>query len=307
MSEPLASPPPRKAHGILNCFKPSGWTSRDLVNRAARLLKPAKVGHAGTLDPLAEGVLVLAVGSASRLVPMLHLYPKCYRASFQLGCSSPSDDVETEVTAEPTPARPSLDALQNAAGQLTGTIWQVPPRYSAIKVAGRRAYEAARRSEPINLAPRRVVVQRFEITSYEFPHVTVEIECGTGTYVRTLGVDLARAVGTAAVMTQLTRTSVGPFTLSAAHRIDQAPAHVPDEALQPLATATGMLPQVHLDADQLKEIEHGRKIDCRHAPPPGPDGQWAGLDPTGQLRAILVRRGDLWGPKRVFPDLRDHR
>lgn len=296
-------------HGILNCYKPKGWTSRDVVNRVTGCLRPAKVGHAGTLDPLAEGVLVLAVGSASRLVPMLHLYEKTYQASFALGRSSASDDIETEVQLETNPAVPTAAELTQAASQLTGQIQQIPPIYSAVKVDGRRAYDAARRQEEITLRPRTVQVDRFELTRYEYPELEATITCGTGTYIRTLGVDLARAVGTSAVMTRLVRTSVGPFSHESAVCIDPPAAERESlgetlrAALQPLATAVGLVPQIQLTAELTGEIEHGRYISLpeESIPAAGPEGHWAALDPQGRLRAILERRGELLGPRRVFP------
>ena len=291
-------------HGILNCYKPKGLTSRDVVNRAYRQLKPSKVGHAGTLDPLAEGVLIVVVGAASRLVPYLHEYTKTYRAVFLLGRSSDSQDVETEVTLHPELAVPSLDALRHAAAGLTGTVPQRPPMYSAIKVGGRRAYDAARNQEALEIPLRHVQVQRFDILEYQYPRVVAEIECGTGTYVRTLGVDLAKHVGTEAVMSELSRTAIGPFRIGDSLRLVDGAFERPESSLRPLGDAVQTLPSILLTADEVSEVRFGRTI--RKHGGPGEDlrgAEIAAFSPDGQLCAILRWRQDGWGPKRVFPDL----
>ncbi|XZE53425.1 tRNA pseudouridine(55) synthase TruB [Planctomycetaceae bacterium SH139] len=291
--------------GILNCHKPVGWTSRDVVNRVYRQLKPAKVGHAGTLDPLAEGVLVVPVGPAARLVPYLHLYAKSYRVRFQLGSSSASGDLETPLVAAVQPPVPSLQALVAAAASLTGTIEQIPPAHSAVKIAGQPAYKAARKQQAVVMRPRQVVVEQFTIAAYQYPLVDAEITCGSGTYIRSLGIDLAARLGTTAVMTHLTRTAVGPFAAGQAVAIDGDPDTLRQQlvaGLRPLVDGVGMLGRFELDAGEVEEVIHGRSIRDGWQPAgASPGGEWAGVDRQGVLRAILIAREGSWGPKRVFP------
>lgn len=301
-SRPSASP--SIAHGILNCFKPPRVSSRTIVDAVQREIRPLKVGHAGTLDPLAEGVLVLAIGSASRLIPYLHLYSKTYRARFELGCWSDSADLETDVIAMDDAPQPSLEEIQIAAAKLTGKIQQVPPIYSAVKVGGQRAYEAARKNQLLDLTSRTVEVQRFEVLRYEYPSVWVEIECGTGTYIRSLAVDLAKSLGSRGLMSHLVRTQVGPYHIDDACRVDSG---LPDDfskSLHPMSSATAMLPQMTLSDVELVEVDNGRLIRAGE-----PDAGWssdaeiAGLDESGRLRAILIPRGSGLGPKRVFKNV----
>ncbi len=200
--------------GLLNLNKPSGITSRRVVDRVQRLVKPAKVGHAGTLDPLACGVLVIGVGQATRLVEYVQERPKRYRGTFLLGRSSTTEDIEGEITELPNAVPPTREALERAAAELTGEVDQRPPAFSAIKVGGRRAYDLARAGQQVDLAPRRVRIDRLQIVRYVYPELELEIECSGGTYVRSLGRDLAERAGTAAVMSALQRTAIGCFLLT---------------------------------------------------------------------------------------------
>lgn len=310
--------------GILNCNKPVGATSRDVVDVVARRLRPAKVGHAGTLDPLAQGVLLLAVGSASRLVPYLHLYPKTYEATFSLGRSSPSGDLEFTPTEHPELHAPTRDEIAAAAARLTGRIQQTPPLYSAVKVGGKRAYQVARADQTMTLRSRWVDVHRFEIVGFDYPIVRAVIECGSGTYIRSLGIDLAGLCGTRAVMTELRRTAIGPFGIGSSHPLHELRVDDLAPRLRPPREGIGMLTELQMEADETAEVLHGRTI--RHywnpprpggAPQPsavcdtdsraeadpqlGLAGEIAAIDPEGHLRALLIRRDGGWGPKRVFP------
>ena len=181
-------------------------TSRRAVDLVERLARPAKAGHAGTLDPLATGVLVVCVGAATRLIEYVQRMPKRYRATFLLGRQSPTEDIEGEVTELPDAPIPTLDEIAAAAGRFVGRIAQRPPAFSALKVAGRRAYKLARAGQPPQLAPRPVEIFAAEIKSYQYPELVMEVECGSGTYIRSLGRDLAESLGTAAVMSALVRT-----------------------------------------------------------------------------------------------------
>jgi tRNA pseudouridine55 synthase len=270
--------------GLVNLNKPAGMTSRKALDVVARLVRPAKAGHAGTLDPLASGVLLVCVGAATRLVELLHGLPKCYRATFLLGRTSETLDTDSPVTLLAAPPVPSLDALRLAADRLTGTILQQPPAYSALKVQGQRAYDLARAGRQVELAPRPVTIYRLQITDYAYPRLELDVDCSSGTYVRAVGRDLAAAVGTAAVMSALVRTAIGSFALD--HSVDPD-ALTPDRLeahLLPAAQGVAHLPPVTLSGEQIERIGHGQAV----AGPPGlPAGPLAGLDAGGALVAIL--------------------
>jgi len=288
------------SYGLLNLHKPSGMTSRQTVNVVQRLVRPAKVGHAGTLDPLASGVLVVCTGAATRLIEYVQQMPKMYTDTFLLGRSSPTEDVEGEVAELDNPPVPTREQIAAAAEKLVGRIEQRPPSFSALKVDGRRAYKLAREGRPIELEPRPVTVYRIEMVKYEYPELVLEIECGSGTYVRSLGRDLAESLGTAAVMAALTRTAIGVFRIEdavAPHRLTRTTlaAH-----LQPALRAVAALPRIELSAAEVVEIGHGRTI--RPAEFRCDAEQIAAVDAAGQLVAILAgrARGQL-GPLRNFP------
>ena len=287
-------------YGLLNLNKPAGVTSRDVVNQVQRLVRPQKAGHAGTLDPLATGVLVVCVGPATRLIEYVQQMPKSYSGTFLLGRQSPTEDVEGQVTELADPPVPTLDQLLAAAGALTGRIQQRPPAYSALRVAGRRAYDLARRGEAFDLQPRPVEIYSLEIVSYVYPELKLRVQCGSGTYVRSLGRDLAAALGTAAVMSALQRTAIGSFRLQDA--IDPAALtreNWPGHLLPPLLAAE-VLPQICVTATEIPAIRAGQTIG-RDALPADAT-QWAALDSAGRLIAILVPRGPgFLGPIRNFP------
>ena len=186
--------------GLLNINKPSGITSRRVVDRVARLVKPLKAGHAGTLDPLASGVLVVCVGQATRLIEYVQRMPKRYRATFLLGRSSPTEDVEGEVSELAGAPEPSRAQIEQAAQGMLGQLAQRPPAFSAIKVAGRRSYDLARAGQAVELEPRTITVYGIDLIAYRYPELELDIRCGSGTYVRTLGRELAERLGSCAVM-----------------------------------------------------------------------------------------------------------
>lgn len=287
-------------HGLLNVNKPGGMTSRDVVNRVQRLERRLKAGHAGTLDPLASGVLIVCVGAATRLIEYVQRMPKRYRGTFLLGRESPTEDVDGPVTERENAPVPTLDQLHAAALALTGEIRQKPPAFSALKIAGRRAYDLARAGEPVDLQPRPVTVYRLDVVAYRYPELRLEVECGSGTYVRSLGRDLAVSLGTAAVMSQLTRTAIGDFTIEEAVSLDAlAPDHWTNRLLPPLR-AVERLPCVTLGDVEVARIRFGQPIAV--PPPVGGDAEIAAVDHAGRLVAILVPRGPgLWGPTCNLP------
>ena len=282
--------------GLLNINKPSGITSRDVVNRVQRLIRPVKVGHAGTLDPLATGVLVLGLGPATRLTQYVQKMKKSYRGTFLLGKTSDTEDIEGQVEALDA-AIPTRDQLNAVLPQFLGEIQQKPPAYSALKVAGRRAYDLARAGETVELAARPVMIYDLAIVEYEYPRLVLDIVCGSGTYVRSLGRDLAVAVETGAVMSGLVRTAIGPFSVDTALPADDVSLETIREQLAPARLAVADLPATKLDEAQLTEIRHGRLIDCEHT---RDVPEVAALDGDGNLVAILVPRRGRWGPARNF-------
>jgi tRNA pseudouridine55 synthase len=273
-------------------------TSRRVVDRVQQVTRCRKVGHAGTLDPLASGVLVVCVGQATRLVKYIQQTPKQYTATFLLGRHSSTEDVEGDVTELPRPPIPSLDQLNEAARRLTGEILQRPPAYSALKIAGRRAYDLARRGQPVQLQPRTITVYRLDVVGYDYPEVRLDIACGSGTYIRALGRDLAESLGTAAVMSTLVRTAIGPFRLSDAIAPDWlSPANWSDRLLPPYR-AVEHLPCIEVSDEQVVRIRTGLTITYA---PTSRDQEIAAIGAGGQLVALLEVRGpNCLGPTRVF-------
>ena len=206
--------------GIFNVNKPPGWTSRRAVNHIQRFVRPAKVGHAGTLDPLATGVLLICVGPATRLVEYCHRLPKCYRATFLLGRQSPTDDTEVESEYLPDAPKPTRAQIEAALFQFQGEIEQRPPLFSAVKIQGQRAYKIARKGKQVELPMRVVTIHTIDLITYTYPELVLDIKCGTGTYIRALGRDLAFSLNTAAVMSALERTAIGNFQIEDSSRFD---------------------------------------------------------------------------------------
>jgi tRNA pseudouridine55 synthase len=275
---------------LLNLNKPIGITSRDAVNRVQRLVRPHKVGHAGTLDPIAKGVLILCLGPATRLISHVQQMPKTYRGTFRLGCRSESADSESEVHKLVDAPVPTADQLEQALPAFRGTIEQIPPAYSAVKINGQRAYKLAREGVQVDMPSRKVEIYRLDVVKYDYPQLELLIECGSGTYVRSLGRDLAVALGTGAIMTALTRTAIGPFRLEDALDADQLSSGILDDALIPAAQAVIQLPQRTLTPVEQEELANGRFIEA--FPTDAAHEEIAGLDRAGKLLAILGSRGE---------------
>ncbi len=201
------------AFGFLNLDKPAGLTSHDVVARIRRGLAVKKVGHAGTLDPLATGVLVICIGGATRLSDYVMHATKVYRARIHLGISTTTYDAEGEVVAEQDSSTLTLDAIETALDSFRGEIEQVPPMYSAIKQGGRKLYDLARAGEVVERAPRRVTIDSLRVLAWTPPEVTVEVACSAGTYIRSLAHDLGDALGTGGHLSGLVRLRSGGFVL----------------------------------------------------------------------------------------------
>ncbi len=271
--------------GVIPVDKPVGVSSRHVVDVVARALGMKSVGHAGTLDPLASGVVIVCVGHATKLVDYVHELPKHYAATFLLGRSSPSDDFETPIEEEADPIRPSAAEIEVAAGAFRGDILQRPCDYSAVHVDGKRAYRLARKGRPVVLNSKPVRIDRLAITSYDWPRLAVEIECSSGTFVRALGRDLAESLGTKAVMESLVRTAVGPFACAASIPLDAITPETARAGLLPAATAIAHLPSVVLGEHVLSSAVRGGLVPLSEGTAPGV----AALDASGQLIGILKR------------------
>jgi tRNA pseudouridine55 synthase len=285
--------------GLVIVDKPAGWTSHDVVARMRRIAHTSRVGHAGTLDPMATGVLVLGVGTATRLLHHLVLTDKAYTATIRLGQTTVTDDAEGDVLAQ-APAG-HLDAAQVRAAlpALTGQIEQVPSSVSAIKVDGQRSYQRVRAGEDVQLAARPVTVSRFEATEVrtvgDLLDVDVEIECSSGTYVRALARDLGAALGVGGHLTALRRTRVGPFTLEQAHELD-ALAGLDDPVTLPLPAAVRAVMPIRLvDEDESRALFYGVALTTA-----GIAGTYAAIRPDGAVAALLREEDDRAKPVVVF-------
>jgi tRNA pseudouridine55 synthase len=297
--------------GVIPVDKPAGVTSRQVVDAVARALAMKAVGHAGTLDPLAEGVVVVCVGHATKLVDYLHQQPKRYETVFLLGRSSPSDDLETPVEEEPDPRRPAREEIEAALAGFRGEILQRPCDYSAVHVGGQRAYRLARKGREIEIAAKPVRIDRLEITGYDWPRLALDVTCSTGTYIRALGRDLAAALGTRAVMERLVRTAVGPFTRGASLPLAAVTPDSAAAALLPAVTAVPHLPRVTLSDEVLAAAVRGGLIEPPALPgPPSPASApleaglaaLAACDDAGELVGVLQPHAS--GQWRLRPNFR---
>lgn len=303
--------------GVCVIDKPPGWTSHDVVAKARRQLGTSKVGHAGTLDPGATGVLVLGVGRATRLLRFLTELPKSYVGEVVFGSRTSTLDNEGEVIASFDMTGLTLDRARQVARGFVGEIEQVPPMVSALKVGGRRLHELAREGIEVERAARPVTVHRFEITalvSPDGPVMGIEVECSSGTYVRTLADDLGRELGGGAHLRNLRRTAIGPFALDRAQRLRGDPRNglerdvierdvIEREALVllPPSSAVSHLPAVTVDEDVVALVATGRSLACsgESARFEG-DGPWALQRETGELVGVYERIGDRAKPVVVL-------
>jgi tRNA pseudouridine55 synthase len=285
----------------LNLNKPPGMSSRGAVDIVARAAGTGRVGHAGTLDPLASGVLIVCIGWATRLVSYVQQLRKRYRAEFRLGCVSDTDDATGEIREMPEANPPTPTAIEAALAPFVGRIRQIPPSHSAVHVGGRRAYHLARRGEAVELAPREVEVHRLELTDYAYPRLELDIECGSGTYVRSIGRDLGQALGCGALMTALERLAIGDFRIENA--VDPAAltsSNLESFLLPPLA-AVAHLPQHRCTEAEFAEIRHGRSFPAVRTDR-RPGEFMAIVAPDGALAALGEYDGtlDVIRPRQVF-------
>ena len=286
--------------GLIVVDKPAGWTSHDVVARLRRLTNTRRVGHAGTLDPMATGVLVVGVGAATRLLHHLVLTDKAYTATLRLGQATVTDDADGEVISSAPTAELDESAVRAAMETLTGEIEQVPSAVSAIKVGGQRAYKHVMQGTAVELPARPVTVARFAATRFNRPgaellDVDVDVVCSSGTYVRALARDLGTRLGVGGHLTALRRTRVGPFTLADARTLDEL-ADLDDPVTVPLAAAVRMaFPAREIEAADARELSFGRPLGAR-----GIAGVHGAFAPDGTVIALLVERDDAARPVLVF-------
>ncbi len=286
------------ADGLLIIDKPAGWTSHDVVARLRRLTGTRRVGHAGTLDPLATGVLVVGVGKATRLLGHLALAEKEYLATIRLGQATGTGDAEGDVISGAPATGVTLDAVRAAAASLTGQIEQVPPAVSAVKVAGTRAYRLARAGTTPALAPRVVTVKSFGVMAErrvtDLLDVDVAVTCSSGTYIRALARDLGEALGVGGHVTVLRRTRAGPYGLSLAHGLEHLDAA---QALIPLERAAAdAFPSRLLTDEEARWLSHGGRLPGAGAAP----GPVAAFGPDGTLIALVAEKDGQTAPLAVF-------
>jgi len=248
--------------GILLIDKPAGVTSFEVVRRVRRALKVRKVGHLGTLDPFATGLLPLCVGEATKLVPFLMPEPKTYMAQVKLGEETDTQDLTGQVVAS-SDKMPGPEEVHEAAARLVGEIEQIPPMFSALHYQGERLYKLARRGVVVDLPPRRVVIHRLEVLAVALPLVTLSVTCAAGTYIRTLAADLGKALGCGAHLAGLRRLAVGPFKVEAAlplTALKNANYEEISARLIPLGECLPSLKQVVVEPDQARSLRQGRPL-----------------------------------------------
>jgi tRNA pseudouridine55 synthase len=265
--------------GLLLIDKPGGVTSHDVVDTVRRALGTRKVGHAGTLDPMATGLLLVGVGGATRLLRFLGDLEKTYEGTARLGVETATLDAEGEVTAS-SPVSARDQQVMTAMHALVGGSMQRPPAYSAVKVGGRKLYEAARKGEGLEAAPRAIRVDAFDLLGRRGDDVDFRVVCSSGTYVRVLLADVGRALGCGAHLTDLRRTRIGPFDVA-----DATPPGAPGEPL-PVERAVGHLPRLSLDPEEAVAAGHGRILG-----PAGIEGAYAVFAPNGPLIGVYEDRG----------------
>ncbi|MBB4736931.1 tRNA pseudouridine55 synthase [Actinoplanes octamycinicus] len=278
--------------GLIVVDKPAGMTSHDVVARVRRLARTRRVGHGGTLDPMATGVLIIGVNRATRLLTYVIGSAKSYAATIRLGESTVTDDAEGEVTATVPAAGVTDEAIRDGLGRQVGEIDQVPSAVSAIKINGQRAYKRVRDGETVEIPARRVTVHRLDVLDIRRPEgrdvidVDVDVSCSSGTYIRAIARDLGAALGVGGHLTALRRTAVGEMTLDAASTLEQLEELAPDVVGLPMAEAARRaFPQRVATEEETRVLRHGGPL-----PTVGIDGPYAVFDQAGEVLAIVSER-----------------
>lgn len=295
--------------GLLNINKPKGITSHDVVNRVRRLAGQRRVGHAGTLDPMATGVLLVCLGQATRLIEYVTPSQKQYRATIRFGVTTNTLDAEGQVTSVNDPSLLGEAQLRTILPAFLGDIEQIPPLFSAIKQEGQPLYKQARAGKVVEVAPRRVTIHALTWVAWQPPDLILEITCSAGTYIRALARDLGQAAGPGAHLAELTRTASGPWQLAEAVSLEQLEWEAAQDAsawqrhLHPPNQVITHLPQVILTEEAVKHVQQGRQLQIEDAPYLEYAGPIRAYTPGGDFLAILTSvepNAKLWQPKKVF-------
>ncbi|GAA4581872.1 tRNA pseudouridine(55) synthase TruB [Planotetraspora phitsanulokensis] len=289
---------PAPPSGLIIVDKPADWTSHDVVGKMRGIAGTRKVGHAGTLDPMATGVLVVGVEKATRLLGHLALTEKVYEATMRLGVTTNTDDAEGEVTATTPAGHVAEEDVRKGIAALTGAIMQVPPQVSAIKVNGERAYKRARAGEEVELAARPVTIHAFEVTGIRREEETVDVDatvtCSSGTYIRALARDLGASLGVGGHLTYLRRTRVGPYGIDSARTIEDLSREC---VILPMAEAVAAaFPRRDVSEEEARLVAHGGRLAAAGLGS-GPIGVFG---PDGTLLALVEEGGGTARPLAVF-------
>lgn len=287
--------------GVLNINKPPGVTSRRVVDMVAKNApRKTKVGHCGTLDPLATGVLIVCVGPATRLIQFGQFAEKRYEGTFRFGLTSDTEDISGKVEVAEGPILTAAD-VENVLAEFTGTIDQLPPAYSALRVNGKRAYELARKGKDVPLEPRPIQIHEIELTDFSWPDFKLSIRCGSGTYVRSLGRDIAIRLGAHAVMTELTRTGIGALTLENSIDLDSISRESIHQQFLPGQCLIGDMRRTVIEDDEIISLTDGQPVERKYPGGAVAQGEIAGIDRQDRLIAILQPwRYDYFTPKINF-------
>jgi tRNA pseudouridine55 synthase len=294
----------RKIDGWVVLDKPPGMTSTTAVAAVRRIFKAEKAGHAGTLDPLASGVLPIALGEATKTVPFVQDGRKIYRFTVRFGIETDTDDAEGKETAR-SERRPSREAIEALLPAFTGTILQTPPQFSALRVNGERAYDLAREGETVELAPREIEIDSFKLSAQpDVDHAEFEVECGKGTYVRSLARDLGRKLGCLGHVSVLRRTRVGDFTAENTVTLVQLEQAGADNAsllalLRPVAAGLQSLPAVKVSESDAQRLVQGQSVFLRGRDAPFFEGP-VSVSVSGNLVALAEMEAGQIHPRRIF-------
>jgi len=289
--------------GFLNLLKPPGMTSHDVVQVARRLLGTRRVGHTGTLDPAAAGVLVLAVGPATRLAEFVEAEEKGYRAEVTLGLTTDTLDAEGRVTSRQSAAAVTEEALREVLAGLVGQIEMRPPAHSAISVGGRRLYELARAGEPVEAPLRQVVIHELRLLEFaegEAATALLDVVCSKGTYIRSLAEMIGKRLGCGATLTMLLRTRVGAHEIAQAVTLEEL-AEAPGTHLLPIAEALAHLSQVHVNDEAEQTLRHGQEVPSPEVVPAGPVLVLNAAHDVVCLAEAVAEREITLQPRKVFP------
>lgn len=246
--------------GFLLINKPAGQTSHQTVARLRRLTGIKRIGHTGTLDPLATGLLILVLGSSTRLIEYTHDWPKTYQATVTLGTTSTTDDAQGVIQIKPSVVAPEPQTIEDHLTSFIGTFFQTPPAYAAIKVKGKKLYEYARKGESVVSRPRQVTISTLKLLDYHYPQLELTITCSTGTYIRALARDLGVKLGTGGYISALCRTTIGPWSLEQAKNVADITSNNWANFIQPPENLVTHLPSIVVETTNVAQLQQGRAV-----------------------------------------------